>query len=272
MRGYRWIALQSSVDDNTLKEMRDNLGAEYSAMDSSLFERFSALDMVMQAMRGNAQKFFRLEAFIFGDTETVEEGNLRDADWGIVLKAMEKRFDELETVTALSRKERKTALEEMAASDEAAGLPTSFLVTAKFDAAESKKQLEAFLKQRAGESKDAYSQRLALLFVGDAQTISRVSNLFDRPVAERRLTEAAIALARFHKASGSWPESLEALVPGYLANVPIDPFAGEPLHYRRHDDDFVLYSVGLNEKDDGGVQDSQVSADDLVVTAKIPGA
>jgi len=68
------------------------------------------------------------------------------------------------------------------------------------------------------------------------------------------LARVAIALERYHLANGNYPESLAALAPQFLEKIPHDVINGEPLHYRRTDDgQFVLYSVGWNEKDDGGV-------------------
>jgi hypothetical protein len=64
----------------------------------------------------------------------------------------------------------------------------------------------------------------------------------------------AIALERYRLARGEYPESLDALAPQFIAKVPHDVIGGQPLHYRRTDDgQFVLYSVGWNERDDGGV-------------------
>jgi len=34
--------------------------------------------------------------------------------------------------------------------------------------------------------------------------------------------------------------------------VPIDPFTGKPLVYRREGEGFIVYSLGTNQKDDGG--------------------
>jgi hypothetical protein len=63
----------------------------------------------------------------------------------------------------------------------------------------------------------------------------------------------ACALERCHLAQGHYPETLDALVPQYLENIPLDLINGEPLHYRRTDDGrFLLYSVGWNETDEGG--------------------
>lgn len=64
---------------------------------------------------------------------------------------------------------------------------------------------------------------------------------------------AACALERFRLANGALPETLAALVPLFIGRVPDDVVGGGPLKYRRTDDrHFVLYSVGWNEKDDGG--------------------
>jgi hypothetical protein len=68
------------------------------------------------------------------------------------------------------------------------------------------------------------------------------------------LARTAIALERYRLANGEYPAALDALAPRFIAQVPHDIIGGAPLHYRRTDDgQFVLYSVGWNEKDDGGV-------------------
>jgi len=64
----------------------------------------------------------------------------------------------------------------------------------------------------------------------------------------------ACALERFRLARGQYPEDLNALVPSFAAALPHDIINGQPLKYRRTDNGrFILYSVGWNEKDDGGV-------------------
>jgi hypothetical protein len=68
------------------------------------------------------------------------------------------------------------------------------------------------------------------------------------------LARVAIALERYRLAHGEFPESLDALAPQFMEKIPHDVIGGEPLKYRRTDDgQFVLYSVGWNETDDGGV-------------------
>jgi hypothetical protein len=41
-------------------------------------------------------------------------------------------------------------------------------------------------------------------------------------------------------------------VPGLLDKEPTDPFTGKPLIYRLQDGGVTIYSIGSNEKDDGG--------------------
>jgi hypothetical protein len=63
----------------------------------------------------------------------------------------------------------------------------------------------------------------------------------------------ACALERYRLAEGRFPESLEPLSPRFLAAMPHDVVTGAPFIYRRTpDSQFILYSVGWNEKDDGG--------------------
>ncbi len=62
-----------------------------------------------------------------------------------------------------------------------------------------------------------------------------------------------LAVIRFKQSTGNCPENLEGLVvAGYLKKVPSDPFSDKPLVYKKTDGNFILYSVGLDFKDDGG--------------------
>ena len=73
------------------------------------------------------------------------------------------------------------------------------------------------------------------------------------PLAEDRASRAAIAVERFRRDHAmALPATLEALVPTYLTAIPLDPFTGEPLRYKRDEDGYTIYSVGADEKDDGG--------------------
>jgi hypothetical protein len=65
--------------------------------------------------------------------------------------------------------------------------------------------------------------------------------------------QIACALERYHLAHAKYPETLDALAPQFIEIIPHDLIGGQPLHYRREaNGQFVLYSVGWNETDDGG--------------------
>jgi hypothetical protein len=63
---------------------------------------------------------------------------------------------------------------------------------------------------------------------------------------------AGLACRLYKSRTGHYPETLDELVPGLLTEVPIDPFTGKPLVFRREGEGFIVYSLGSNEKDDGG--------------------
>lgn len=63
----------------------------------------------------------------------------------------------------------------------------------------------------------------------------------------------ACGLERYRLARGEYPETLDALVPQFAERLPRDIIGGQALRYHRTaDGKFLLYSVGWNEKDDGG--------------------
>lgn len=65
--------------------------------------------------------------------------------------------------------------------------------------------------------------------------------------------QIACALERYHFAHGEYPKTLDALTPQFIEKLPHDIIGGLPLHYHRTaNEKFLLYSVGWNEKDDGG--------------------
>jgi tetratricopeptide (TPR) repeat protein len=62
-----------------------------------------------------------------------------------------------------------------------------------------------------------------------------------------------LAILRYKSKKGQLPENLDQLVAaGCLRELPMDPYSDGPLVYRRIDDDFILYSLGVDFDDDGG--------------------
>lgn len=72
--------------------------------------------------------------------------------------------------------------------------------------------------------------------------------------AQRRVLITAIALERYRGKNGSYPKTLAELAPEFMKTMPVDFMDGQPLRYRlKEDGHFLLYSVGLDCVDDGGI-------------------
>jgi hypothetical protein len=81
----------------------------------------------------------------------------------------------------------------------------------------------------------------------------------------KEILQTHLAIRLYRLDEDRLPESLDELVPKYLPSVPQDPFATGPLIYRLSDEGYVLYSVGANRQDDGGIeQDSSGRVDVLL--------
>ncbi len=100
-----------------------------------------------------------------------------------------------------------------------------------------------------------------------------------RANVKRDLINVGFRLAQYRADRGEYPNQLADLVPQYIAAIPIDPFADHPFVYRWQPVGFMLYSVGLNGKDDGGTgyrdyesdRDVDAGEDDIVVRVPLKG-
>ena len=71
--------------------------------------------------------------------------------------------------------------------------------------------------------------------------------------AKFRLMCTELALRAYRLQTGEYPSSLADLVPSYLPEIPLDPYAPEiPLRYRSTNTGYDCYSVGPDGTDDGG--------------------
>ncbi len=81
-----------------------------------------------------------------------------------------------------------------------------------------------------------------------------VTVMFKEATLEATLLSAQIGVACkiYKNQHGEFPEKLSQLVPDILKKEPVDPFTGESFVYRKRDTGFIVYSLGSNERDDGG--------------------
>ncbi len=72
-------------------------------------------------------------------------------------------------------------------------------------------------------------------------------------------TRVALGIERYRLAKGALPKVLDDLVPQYIDKVPIDPFDGEPLRYKLTEPGYIVYSIGEDGTDEGGLEKGKVA-------------
>jgi hypothetical protein len=120
------------------------------------------------------------------------------------------------------------------------------------------------------KDREAAEQDLPELALPIFRADRELSDAFHRCQAELRCAVVMLALERYRRANNRWPDFLTDLVPAYLPAIPLDPYDGIPLRYRRLDDGVVIYSVGPDGKDNGGnVEGHEIIVDELKLGADL---
>jgi hypothetical protein len=113
-------------------------------------------------------------------------------------------------------------------------------------------------RRLAGDVHDLPSEAIftRILLTG----MNRLGEAYRRRHTCVRCMATTLTVERYRLVHGIWPDSLDKLVPEFLAAVPLDPWDGSPLRYRRLGDGVVIYSLGVDLVDNGGVLDRDNSA------------
>jgi hypothetical protein len=106
-----------------------------------------------------------------------------------------------------------------------------------------------------GGEKPGWYDRLRFLFASENITIadSMIRKTLEVQT-QQQMALTVLGIQRYRLRTGRLPAQLSELVPEYLAALPHDFMDGKALRYRQRpgEDDFLLYSVGEDGKDDGG--------------------
>lgn len=81
----------------------------------------------------------------------------------------------------------------------------------------------------------------------------RVRLNYDYSETLRREREIALALAVYHSQYHHYPATLEPAEKRWESTFPLDIYSKKPFRYKSDGKTFLLYSVGPNGKDDGGI-------------------
>jgi hypothetical protein len=140
------------------------------------------------------------------------------------------------SIRGMAREEHPALLRLMNQAVENARLPEGEQLAAE-------KKLDAEIRSQAGRT------RLVRVVM---PAHFKINESHRRKVALNRCLIALLAVERYRLKEKRWPDSLEALKPALLKDIPLDPFDGKPIRYRKVADGVVVYTVGHDGADDGG--------------------
>jgi hypothetical protein len=86
----------------------------------------------------------------------------------------------------------------------------------------------------------------------------KIKELHCEMTAELRITQTGMALLQHKQSRDAFPDTLEALK---LQNIN-DPFSEQPIRYKYQGQGFILYSIGPDQKDNGGSPKQKKQKDD----------
>ncbi len=111
-------------------------------------------------------------------------------------------------------------------------------------------QMEKDLNDRRFGPYNFIAKLLLPSLSGAAMRTSRAQTWVDE-------ARVACALERYRLEHRNLPDRLSELKPQFIPRIPVDLFDGRPLRYQAEaDGSYILYSIGWNEVDDGGVSAS----------------
>jgi len=209
-----------------------------------LGERLFSLDLLRHVAVGDPEALRVCGGFLHDDrTKQARERLLADSriDWDLVFRRYNSGLDEVERTwrepTIFLKRQALKKLDE-AASD-AANRVNDPTVLARF------------LSPRT--TREDLSRQLAeILLDSDGAGSESYARLVVIAAAKAQLTNFAFALAEYHNDHAAYPCNLAELSPKYLSEVPKDPCSDRDYCYRPRENGYLLYSIGLNGKDDCG--------------------
>jgi hypothetical protein len=181
-------------------------------------------------------------------------------DWDLMLRDANLMYTRLVATYRVEKRSERTKL--------LAALSTEYVKRVEKSAAD-KDELKGLKGMLAGrkEVTQKVSQAISDVMLGLLVPMHhRGQQSVEKAEQTQRNLRVAIALAAYHRDHKSYPKQLADLTPKYLKEVPEDLFSGKGLIYRPFKEGHLLYSVGVNGKDDAGRTDrDQPLGDDLSI-------
>jgi hypothetical protein len=240
-----------------LKDLRSLSAVPPPADKVELGERFMGLDGVRIIRRGGVG----IRDFIPSREKPSAEDlkALESVAWGATLRIVNPWYDRLVTALRLTDPvDRIKAINKM---------EIEFKALVK----KTKGPLNSFKLLFVNNNKTAGKAIGEMLMSVMYPSVLRVQNTHDRTEQTHRNLHIAFALAAYRSDLGRYPAKLDDLAPIYLPSVPNDLFSGKALIYRPSDQGYLLYSVGVNGRDEEGrTFDDSPQGDDVSVHMPLP--
>jgi hypothetical protein len=110
-------------------------------------------------------------------------------------------------------------------------------------------------KVNAGQTNSGAIPRYCII---SRMLLSAISRTFIREgdtIARLRIARTSLAIERFRlQHGGTRPRSLDDLAPYYFDSVPTDPYDGSPVRFKGRESGYVVYSIGSDGQDNGGLE------------------
>ncbi|MCD4825594.1 MAG: hypothetical protein K8S55_13445 [Phycisphaerae bacterium] len=249
-------------------------------------ERLFALDMILFIARGGSPDVFYL---LDSPEEIAKKATLRPEskaaplnmiDWDEILRTANCLYDrQMKIFRIANTSERKQAHEKFVkemrklspdSEDTANHAPTDILGPQKKKSDRLKALIDKARKSKPRERKQITQEMTKILLAGAFDetyaSYSRVITFHESGIMRDELVGVALALAAYKAEKGAYPQKLAELSPAYLKAIPADRFSGKPLIYKTRGKGYLLYSVGMNLKDDGGKKEGDNG--DIIIEAK----
>jgi hypothetical protein len=228
-----------------------------------LYERLSFLDMVTRLDRVGLNYLETISGgppFDPVDPERPVKGPIENIDWDTGLRNANQWYDRF--VAAMRIKDR-------AVREKKLGQVSEDLRTLRRDLGGARDLAKLLLGKEPAKTKSKLiSDLLLVMFL---RAMDKVQEAADRVGQQQANLQVAFALAAYQREHGSYPKKLDVLAPKYLAKVPPDLFTGKPLVYRLSEKGYLLYSFGVNGKDDEGRgYGDDPPGDDLSIRMPLP--
>ncbi len=104
-------------------------------------------------------------------------------------------------------------------------------------------------------TKEMLNNNIMYIYLPD---LSKMHSIFYENKAFESAFVTTLAIFCYKETCQSFPENLETLISeGYMSSLPLDPYSGTSLIYRKTEDSFILYSIGKDFEDNGGINDDK---------------